>query len=170
MEKKKLTYVERCEHLDIPDGAEMVRCYGLGLKSITIPDSVWYLDCSDNDLEEIELPENIQMLTIDNNKLKKITCKKELQCLSVLQIRNNNMLDLDIKLPKTMLLFDMEGNPDLRIKYLDFIFLDFDNDESLIDGDFAEFYGDGILNTEHGRLMVANRVYRGQKYIDVSRC
>ena len=138
----------------------------LGLTSIYIPDSVKEIDCSENNLTEVELPEAIEIVYLSCNNLTKLKARNELKCLICLDIRYNNMSDLDIRIPKTFRMFWMEGNPDLRIKYLEFLF-PYEDNAIVLDGDFLDEYGNGLLQREYTRNKVGQRVYSGQKYIPI---
>lgn len=154
--------------LVVPSHIEILDCCNMNLCDLVLNENICVLFACNNNLTKLALPPKIRSVSITNNKLQKLSIinDKELEELHYLDISDNDMNDLNIRLPKTMSIFNMSGNPNLRIKHLDFIFRS-DELESLIDGDFWDNLGNGALYCEHVRHKLANRIYQGRKYINV---
>lgn len=154
----------------VPENIESMCCSGLGLKTIKLNKRLQFLICSNNDLETIELPPGIVSAWVDCNRLTSITAPEPLTCIETLDIRFNSFKNFDLRLPNTMGNFFIEGNPNIRIRHIDFVFNcdSYDNVTSLIYGDFRELLCGGRLLEEYIRDKVAQHSYTGQKYIDFS--
>lgn len=154
----------------VPYHIEDLCCCSLGLKTIKLNDNLKFLACTNNDLETLDLPQNIISVWIARNKLTSLTCSQPLKCLQFLDIQDNKFKNFDIVLPNTMRDFFIEGNPEIRIRHIDFVFKCDENDDvyGLIDGDYMYILGNGRLLSEFVRNKVAQHSYTGQKYIDFS--
>jgi hypothetical protein len=126
---------------------------------------------TNNNLTTIELPENIIDVILDNNKLTSITARKPLTKIIGLSIQDNKFEKFDLLLPNSMGHFNIQGNNNIKIKYIDFVFIcdEYDNVRSLIDGDYKYILANGALMSEYVRHQVAQRAYTGQKYIDIAK-
>jgi Leucine-rich repeat (LRR) protein len=155
---------------EVPDHIESMCCTGLGLQTIKLNENLQFLICSRNNLETIELPQGIISAWLDNNKLSSITAQEPLTSIENLDISYNNFKNFDLKLPNTMGNFFISGNPNIRIRHIDFVFNcdAYDNVTSLIHGDYQELLCNGRLLEEYIRHKVAQHSYTGQKYIDFS--
>lgn len=167
----ELEITGRLTEYEVPDHIESLCCSGLGLRTIKLNKNLKFLICSHNNLESIELPDGIISAWLDNNKLDSITARAPLTSIETLDIRSNRFGNFDVRLPNTMGNFFMEGNPSIRIRYIDFVFNcdEEDNVMSLIYGDYAELLCNGRLMEEFIRNRVAQHAHTGQKYIDFSK-
>ncbi len=143
----------------------------LGLEKLTLNEKLEWLFCRHNKLKSICLTPNLICASLDNNALETITTSGELTAIQSLSLTNNAIHNFDIVLPHDMFEFNIAGNENIRIKYLDFIF-NYDEEDkyiiSIIDGDYRWVLGNGILmNSEYARTMVAQYCYSGRKYIDL---
>ena len=165
---EEIELIGKLNHFDTPYGLNVVDCNNMGLQTIHISDDLKWLFCSCNEITEIELPDDIEMAVLSDNKLVKIKARSQLTSLKCLDISNNMITDFDIKLPQTMEIFYMRGNPEnMRIKYLNFVINDYDNLNCA--GDFIDILGDGILLQEYARTILGQRCFLGRKYIDLKR-
>ena len=155
---------------EVPENIESMCCSSLGLQTIKLNKDLQFLICSNNNLETIELPQGIISAWLDCNKLMSITAPEPLTSIETLDIRSNSFKNFDLKLPNTMWNFYIEGNPEIRIRHIDFVFNcdEYDNVTSLIHGDYQELLCNGRLMEEYIRNKVAQHSYTGQKYIDFS--
>jgi hypothetical protein len=164
------------QYYTLPDHLTTFECSGLGLESLTLNDRLEYLFCYDNPMTTLELPADILCVIVSNNKLTKITARQPLTRIETMDVRNNQFGDFDLKLPYGMSGFWMAGNPNMRIRHMDFLFewVKEPNGSEwlygmLMDGDFKDCLGNGELYCEAVQARVAQHSYSGKKYIDVSK-
>lgn len=161
------------DHFKVPDNITTLGISNTGVKTIELNDKLEYLYCSKNKLRTLELPANILCVDVDCNELEEITAREPLTCLVRLDIRYNKFKRFDLRLPlNTMSDFFIAGNPDIKIKYMDFLFLCDENDVcyGLVDGDCKDILGNGKLVYDLWvRGQVEQHSYSGKKYIDVSK-
>lgn len=157
----------------VPDHIEDFWCSGMGMTSLKLNDGLEWLVASQNNLESLELPQSLVCASLSTNKLTSLTARAPLTNLKVLDIRHNNFEKFDLLLSKSMEQFWIEGNPMIKIRYIDFIFRCDQNDNvcGLIDGDFGNILGGGpyLAQSEWTRHCVAQRAHTGQKYIDIAK-
>lgn len=142
---------------------------GIGLEKLTLNENLEWLFCAGNKLKTICLTPKLICATLDDNELETIATSGSLTAIQSLSIRNNKIRNFDVVLPHGMFEFNIEGNKDIRIKYLDFVFNCDEDDHpmSLIDGDYKWILGDGVLMHEYAFHTVAQYCYSGRKYIDL---
>lgn len=153
----------------IPEHVTQFYGCDLGLEKLTLNENLEWLHCMHNKLKTICLTPRLICADLDDNELETITTSAPLTAIRLLSIRNNNIKKFDVVLPHGMFEFNIAGNKDIRIKYLDFIFNCDENDHpmSLIDGDYKWILGDGVLMHEYAFYRVAQYCHSGRKYIDL---
>lgn len=171
-----ITNLEFCGQLSeysINDHITDFWCFGLGLQSLKLNENLQWLVASNNCLTSLELSSSLVYVDLNKNILNSLTAKTNLTNIKVLDIRHNCFDKFDLLLPKNMVSFWIEGNPQIKIKYIDFIFVCDENDNviSIIDGDYKDILGGGpyLAQSEWVRNAVAQRAHTGQKYIDISK-
>lgn len=155
--------------LIIPDHVTDIICSFMNLEELHIGDKVEYLYCNDNNLTTVYLPETLLAADISDNKINKIIIKNELKYIQYLYVQNNQIEDFDIRLPQTMAWFDMDNNPNMKIKYLNFVF---GGSEifNIIEGDFDRVLcNNQLINKEHIRARLFDACNAGNTYIDINR-
>lgn len=161
------------DHFKVPEHVTYLNISKTGLKTIELNDKLEFLHCHSNKLKTLELPADILIVHVDRNELENITAREPLTSLLLLDISYNKFKNFDLKLPlNTMDYFYMGGNHDIKIKYLDFLFLcdEYNVCYGLVDGDCQHILGDGILMYNLDvRRRVEQHSYLGKKYIDVSK-
>lgn len=163
----------RLDHFKAPDHISYLNISKTWLKTIELNDKLEFLHCYSNKLKTLELPANILVVDVGRNELENITAREPLTNLLRLDISYNKFKHFDLKLPlNTMEYFYMGGNPDIKIKYLDFLFLcdEYNVCYDLVDGDCQHILGDGkLMYNLDVRRRVEQHSYQGKKYIDVSK-
>lgn len=151
--------------LIIPYHIKIIVCDFLGLKSIICNDMLKHLYCSNNNLESIILPNDIIAIDIADNKIHTIKVKNKLTSILFLDMENNLIEDFDIELPNTMSRFNILGNKNIRIKFINFIF-GFSELCDIIDGDYDEVLFEGkLINNEYLRARLKQLCDEGYTYI-----
>lgn len=102
------------DHLEIPEGVEIVNCSRLGLKSIKLPDSLNFLYCNDNFLKHVELPRNIEIVELSGNYLENISFREPPSCIGIMDLtRNDRLVVLDFEPPASLEVLKI----DYRLRY-----------------------------------------------------
>lgn len=148
----------------VPPRIENLEICDVGLNEIILSEDIRWLTCTNNNLTHIELNRDIECVELADNKLSVITAREPLTKIKLLDIQDNNMEKLDVKLPNTMQAFYMVGNPELKIKYMGFLLNDYND---VIDGDFVDILGNGLLYREYVRVKLGDKTYQGAKYVDI---
>ncbi len=156
----------KLDHLDIPIlNCELnIDCSEMGLKTLYVPDNVIHLFCNDNQLEYLEVPHGIWGLGCENNNIKQIKFRGgDPYTLGFLNMRNNKITNFDAKLPNTLWNLLIEGNPNIKIKYLDAIII---GRMYIIEGDFDEVLFENKLKyNEYLKLRLYDMCQNGFEYI-----
>lgn len=114
------------DHLEVPEGVEIVICCRLGLKTITLPDSLEFLYCNDNFLKTVELPEKIMLVELEGNYLESVSFRKPPTDLMRLHLlKNDRLMVLDFEPPKTLgdlrVTHWLKHSKDFNPKFIDII-------------------------------------------------
>lgn len=162
-----IEYIElkgQLSHLDVPDGKWSVDCSDMGLETIYVPDQIEELHCSDNNLKMLEVPNTIQVIDCENNQITEIKFRGgDPESLVHLNICDNKFETFDTRLPKTLGMLFISGNPNIRMKYLDCVFI---GTIYFIIGDFDEVLFEGKLKyKEWFRLKLYNMCQNDMHYI-----
>ena len=159
--------------LSISRGLKGLKCSRNCLTTLTLPETLEHLDCSYNSLTSLSLPREIHTVSADNNQISTLVAYEGCDMLDWLDIHNNCIEYIDIKLPEHMSYLGVEGNPLLGIKYWDFVFSYYKGEtpkDMLIGGDFLQ-----TLDSENEitiqRLDNLYKLYDAkQTYIDWKKC
>ena len=157
----------KIERLTVPPTVKWISCCFCGLKSIDFHPDLEMLFCSYNQLTELHITKYLRCVSVRNNKITKITMETP-TALKSLDVRENLLTDFDIHLPQRMSCVNIAGNPNIRIKYWDFIFSDPECFEDVCMGDVLS-----SLDPEHDDYDLRRKywlwhcVLHGDRYIDV---
>jgi hypothetical protein len=112
-------------HLILSDTVENLYSNPAIIKKITLNSNIINIRVSDCKVEEIKIKEplnNLHILDLHNNNLTKFNIELP-ETLNELDLSFNQIKDIPVKIPFKTHLF-IRGNKDIKLKYLDFIFLD----------------------------------------------
>ena len=115
--------------IDIPTNPIIthIECISMEIETITVPDTLKNLFCGENKIKHLSLPSTLEMLIADDNCIEEIIFRDgdPLELMTFV-VDNNQLKTFDYKLNVFKLnQFYIQGNPDLKIKHFDFLFIDF---------------------------------------------
>lgn len=156
----------KISHLEIPNvnGRISICCDNMGLDSIYVSDCVDHLFCEHNNLQTLEVPNSIMGLTCDHNKITKLSFRNgDPYTIGFLNMRYNNITTFDHKLPDSIYEFNIIGNDNIRLKYMDNLIYESLN---MVSGDYDEvLFKEKFIYTEAYRARLYILVQSGKEYI-----
>ena len=187
-----IEHIESHEHI-VPDDVDFINCLDCKInhlicgsnvdvayftnsiiKKISINSTITTLRINDCQLEEIDVINNeklvdIRIMDLHNNNLTKFDIEFDIEADSYLELNlsYNKIKDISIHIPKNTSLH-IRGNPDIKLKYLDFLFSSY-KDIRYSFGDCAKIFKLRYLTDDKTEDLYNRVINLKETYIDLKK-